>query len=150
MADGESGDDAPEAPCCAWSGVRAETDVNARQRARRRTLRPLGIDALEILEHHAALLGRQPAEVGPRRELEFRCRLAADRPRWREDLGSGGGACLALPLLVPLVLFQRTPGIEHAPEQPLLALEHVAIHLSLLEGLRELPGLLRQLVGLPR
>src|SRR6476469_6380463 len=139
-------------PGCACA--RAPCGANANSQANRKAiaaLRLLRIDALEVIEHEASLLRRQPAELVPVRHGELRRRLAAGRRvRRREQLGAGRGLRLALAIVLAFVALERPPGIEHPAEQPLLPVDDVRIQRAAFQRLRELPRLLRQFVGPPR
>src|SRR5215207_4208086 len=128
----------------ATAGASAITDATENANA---ALRLLRIDALEVVEHEAPLLRRQPAEVIPVRRREPRRGLAVrGSVRRQEQLVAGRRLCFALAGVLSLVAFQRTPGIEHATEQPLLTFDHVRVDRATLECLCQLARLLGQLL----
>src|SRR5687767_9076734 len=100
---------------CARTGLDASanphatvsTDANA-------ALRLLRIDALEVVEHEAPLLRREPAEVVPVRCREPRRGLATRRAvRRQEELRSSARLRLALAGVIALVALERPAGIQH-------------------------------------
>src|SRR5215216_3598647 len=104
---------------CARTGTGASANPHAIERANA-ALRLLRIDALEVIEHEAPLLRRQPAEVVPVRRREPRGRLPIDRAvRRQEQLEAGCGLRLTLAVVLTLVALQRPTRVEHATEQPL-------------------------------
>src|SRR5688500_18095917 len=122
----------------------ASTDANA-------ALRLLRIDALEVIEHEAPLLRRQPAEIVPVRRREPRRCLSVRRGvRRQEQLRAGRRLRLALPVVFALVTLERPSRVEHAAEQSLLTVNDVRIDAAALERLRELPRFLREFLGAAR
>src|SRR5215207_2436573 len=98
-------------PACSSSIARTGTGASANPHAIERAnaaLRLLRIDALEVIEHEAPLLRRQPAEIVPVRRREPRGRLSIDRAvRRQEQLEAGCGLRLTLAVVLTLVALQR-------------------------------------------
>src|SRR5688572_6736708 len=136
---------------CARTGIGASANPHATASSdANAALRLLRIDALEVIEHEAPLLRRQPAEVVPVGCGKPRSRLAVRRRvRRQEQLFARRRLGLALPGVVTLVALERAAGVEHATEQPLLSIDHVRIERAGLQRLRELPRFLCKLLGPP-
>src|SRR6476646_2970742 len=94
------------------------------ERATRRLTLRLRIDALEVLHHRLPLLGRQPAQLVPRR-LRILEGGAPRRIRLRRfrDLRIRSRLGLALSRVLALVFLQRESRIEQAVEELLLPVE---------------------------
>src|SRR5689334_5458651 len=112
------------------------------------SLRLLFIDALEIIEDRATLVGGEAAELVPIRLAELRSVLPRRvRVRRRELLVALRRLGLALVVVVALVLLQRAARVEQPTEELLLPSERRSVDAAALERVRELPCLLRELRG---
>src|SRR5688500_10462202 len=134
---------------CGASAITAIGSASAACRTLRSApLRFLRIDALEVIEHETPLFRRQPAQIVPVRRGEPRCRLAVGvRVRWHEQLDSRRRLRFTLSRVLAFVTLERPTGVQHTPEQPLLAVDHVRIERAALERMRELSRFLRELLG---
>src|SRR5215216_842317 len=112
---------------CACSTAGASATPHAIEMANA-ALRLLRIDALEVIEHEAPLLRRQPAEIIPVRRCEPRGSLSVRcSVRRKEQLRARRRLRLALPIVLALVALERPSRIEHAAEQALLTVDDVRI-----------------------
>src|SRR5258705_10416283 len=105
------------------------------------------IEPAEVLEHHAALLGRESAQLVPRRVAEFGTaagRAWEERGRDVDAIGAGCGAAGALLLLDGLIAREGATGVEQLAIQPLLPLDGSGVQPAPLELPRELARFLRQ------
>src|SRR3954463_12986490 len=86
------------------------------------TLRRSRIDALEVLEDRAPLLGRQTTKLVPARLAEL-LRVSSVRGRVlrSKKLRIRRGLGFALVAVLTLVLLERTTRVEESPEELLLA-----------------------------
>src|SRR5258706_14327891 len=108
------------------------------------------IEPAEVLEHHAALLGRESAQLVPRRVAEFGTaagRAWEERGRDVDAIGAGCGAAGALLLLVGLIAREGATGVEQLAIQPLLPLDGSGVQPARLELPRELARFLGQGTG---
>src|SRR5258706_13894989 len=79
------------------------------------------IEPAEVLEHHAALLGRESAQLVPRRVAEFGTaagRAWEERGRDVDAIGAGCGAAGALLLLVGPMAREGATGLGELAIQP--------------------------------
>src|SRR5262245_14946878 len=105
------------------------------------------IQAAEVLEHHAALLGCQSGQLFPRRIAHFRARARGSRTQrgGNVDAVAEGGLADALLLIVGLLALKAPARIEQLAVQTLLPLNRAAIQSTCLELTGEIARLLRQL-----
>src|SRR3989442_11859822 len=86
------------------------------------------IDQPEVLEHEAALLGREASQLVPGRVAELRARARGPRREHARqmDAVADGGAADPLFLLVRLGAREGAARVEQAAGQPALALYRLA------------------------
>src|SRR5205823_3521977 len=103
------------------------------------------VDAGEVVENRAALVGRQPAQLLPRRGAELDRRLRIDAAGWSERLVSLRRRRLALARIVALVLLERFPRVEQPAEELLLTRERARVEPPVVQRLGELSRFAREL-----
>src|SRR2546427_5741830 len=103
------------------------------------------IDQPEVLEHEAALLGREAGQLVPGRVAELRASARGPRREHARqmDVVADGGAADPLFLLVRLGAREGAARVEQPAVQPALALDRLAVEPA---GL-ELAGQLARLLG---
>src|SRR5512135_3811892 len=106
------------------------------------------IENPEILEHQAALLGREILQLTPRRVANARPGGHAGRQQSRQvhavPLGRSAGA---LHVRIGLRPRQRPPRVEQAAIQALLPLDRLTVEASGVELTGEVAGFLRERAG---
>src|SRR5436190_304701 len=118
---------------------------------RRRVCAPLRrrctVDAREVVEDRAPLVGRKPAHLLPRRRLELDRRLRVDGTGWRERLVPLRRRRFALAGIVAFVLLERAPRVEQTAEELLLPRERAGVETTIVERIGQLPRLACELRG---
>src|SRR5262249_4182825 len=104
------------------------------------------IQSAEVLEDHAPVFEREPAELAPGRVADFRAR--ACRPRLQRagnvHAVAKSRAAGALLLFIGLVAGERAAGVEQFAVQALLALDGARVEAPRFELARELARFLRE------
>src|SRR5215207_572956 len=103
------------------------------------------VDAREVVQNRAPLVGRKSAQLLPRRWTELDRRARVDLARRREHVVPRRRRRLAPARIVALFLLERATGVEQATEELLLACERARVEPAVVERFGELPGFPREL-----
>src|ERR1051325_775009 len=126
--------------------ARAAASTGNAMRSPAATLMLRFIQPAEILEHHAALLGRETGQLVPGGIADFRSRAGrAGAQRGRNvDAVADRGATRAILVLVRLVAGEAATRVQQLPVQVILPLDRPRVEPARLELARELASLVGQ------